>query len=380
MEENDRQRLVERIHESGRQLVLSVTGGGSGAIPALLAVPGASASVLEATVPYAAAALERWLGGSVDQFCSERTARAMAMAAFERARQLSDIEPLSMRGIGATASLATTRPKLGPHRVHVAWQAAEATVALSCELVKGLRSRGDEEEIAAALVLAAAAEACGVDVDLAALVDPAIAANVQRREQRAPAVWTEMLLGRRNSVAIYGSGSAADVASAPAILFPGAFNPLHEGHEQMAKLAAEKVGAPVTFELSITNVDKPPLDFLEIADRLEELVAKPVLMTRAATFAEKATLAPGCVFVVGIDTLARIGDVRYYRGDEAPRDAAIETIGKHGCRFLVFGRTIDGRFENMADVELPSALRQLCDDVPESEFRADVSSTELRSN
>src|SRR5205823_7907670 len=86
------QTLIEQIHKSGRQLVLAVTGGGSGAISALLQVPGASASVLEAIVPYAATALADWLGGRPDQYCSERTARAMAMAAVERARQLSNVD------------------------------------------------------------------------------------------------------------------------------------------------------------------------------------------------------------------------------------------------------------------------------------------------
>ena len=66
-------------------MVIAVTGGGSGAISSLLEVPGASASVLEAIVPYAATALADWLGGTPDHYCSERTARAMAMAAFERA-------------------------------------------------------------------------------------------------------------------------------------------------------------------------------------------------------------------------------------------------------------------------------------------------------
>ena len=375
MAETVRQHVVEQVHESGMQLVLSITGGGSGAIPALLTVPGASATVLEAVVPYASAALEKWLGGPVDHFCSERTAQAMAMAGFERARQLSRAEPHSLRGIGATASLATKRPKRGAHRVHVAWQSADTTVALTRELAKGERTRAEEEEIAAALVLAAVAEACGVEAG--ALVEPAIAAGVQRREQRAPVTWTELLLGDRNSVAIAGDGSRAEVAT-PAVLFPGAFNPLHAGHEQMAKLAAEKYAAPVTFELSVENVDKPPLDFIEIADRLEQLSGRPVLLTRAAKFEEKAALAPGCVFVVGIDTLIRIADPRYYDGDAAHRDAAIATIAEHGCRFLVVGRTIESRFETISDVELPSALRELCDEVPESEFRADVSSTELR--
>src|SRR6476661_10568468 len=95
--------LIERIHASGRPMVIAVTGGGSGAISSLLEVPGASGSVLEAIVPYAATALADWLGGTPDHYCSERTARAMAMAAFERARKLSSADPQRLLGIGATA-------------------------------------------------------------------------------------------------------------------------------------------------------------------------------------------------------------------------------------------------------------------------------------
>ena len=67
---------------------------------------------------------EQWLGGPVDHYCSERTARAMAMAAFERralqrrthdhaARHRCDGQP------------GFNRPKRGPHRIHVAWQSAD---------------------------------------------------------------------------------------------------------------------------------------------------------------------------------------------------------------------------------------------------------------
>ena len=133
----NQQQLIEQIHAAATPLVLAITGGGSGAISALLEVPGASATVLEAVVPYSSTALEQWLGGPVDHYCSERTARAMAMAAFERARKLSDADPHTLRGIGATASLVSNRPKRGPHRIHVAWQSAESTTVVSCELPKG---------------------------------------------------------------------------------------------------------------------------------------------------------------------------------------------------------------------------------------------------
>lgn len=376
--------IIERIHASGRQLVLSITGGGSRAIAELLEVGGASATVLEAVVPYAAAALDRWLGGPAEHYCTEHTARAMAMAAFERARQLSAADPLLLVGIGTTASLATTRSKRGPHRVHVAWQSAERTVALSCELAKGQRTRAAEEAIAGQLILWAVAEACRVDA--VPLLEPTVAGAVRRREKHAPPAWTEVLLGRRSSVIVCDEQSrtvqqtsSTAAAGPPAVLFPGAFNPLHEGHRRMAQIAAAHCGRPVTFELSIANVDKPPLDFLEVADRLTQFAGNCVLLTHAATFEQKAQANPGCTFVVGADTVLRIADPRYYGDEPRRRDASIATIASQGCRFLVFGRMIAGHFQSLADLALPQALRELCDEVPEADFRIDLSSTELRT-
>jgi nicotinamide mononucleotide (NMN) deamidase PncC len=349
-------------------MVIAVTGGGSSAISSLLEVPGASASVLEAIVPYAATALADWLGRTPDHYCSERTARAMAMAAFERARELSNADPHSLLGIGATASLASNRPKRGPHRIHIAWQSADTTAVTSCTFPSE-GTRADEEPMAAQSILNAIADACAVDVTSEG------SCGLERREQRAPIEWTELLLGTRKSVAILPAGTQATTCP---ILFPGAFNPIHRAHKCMAEVAAQRCGSPVTFELSISNVDKPPLDFIEIADRLSQFQGEQVLLTRAPTFVEKAELAPGCTFVVGVDTLVRIGDPIYYGGDATKRDAAIEALTNSGCRFLVFGRSLNGKFVAMSDVELPPVLRALCDEVPESVFREDVSSTELR--
>src|SRR5712671_4534986 len=146
-------------------MVIAVTGGGSGAISSLLEVPGASASVLEAIVPYAATALAAWLGRTPDHYCSERTARAMAMASFQRAQELSSADPHTLLGIGATASLASNRPKRGPHRIHVAWQSADTTAVTSCTFPSE-STRADEERMATQLILDAVADACGIEHSL----------------------------------------------------------------------------------------------------------------------------------------------------------------------------------------------------------------------
>ena len=145
----------------------------------------------------------------------------------------------------------------------------------------------------------------------------------------------------------------------------------------MAEFAAERFGLPVCYELAITNVDKPPLDFLELDDRLQQFQDEPVLLTRAPTFAGKAALVPGATFIVGADTIARIGQRRYY-ASALEQAAAIDTLAEHGCRFLVFGRKSDQQFLTLEQLALPDALAAICEEVSESDFRADMSSTQLR--
>lgn len=374
MNASGHQQLIERIHASGHQLVLAITGGGSGAVAALLQVPGASASILETIVPYSARAMRDWLGGSVDQYCSEKTARTMAMRAFERARKLSDADPHTLVGIGATASLASNRPKRGAHRIHVAWQSSTTTAVVTCDFTNPTNTRAEEEDVSTQLILLTIAEAC--ELPQLPSIESSLEIRVDHRKQQAHESWTELLLGHRSSIAVRANGEG----SPPMILFPGAFNPPHWGHEQMAQIAAERYGATVTFELSITNVDKPPLDFIEIADRLQQLTGRPILVTRAPTFVQKAQLAPSCTFIVGADTIERIADPVYYEGAASQRDAAIAEIAARGCRFLVFGRWLEGRFAPLSAVNIPASLRALCEEVPETEFSADISSTALRTS
>ena len=72
---------IARIHASPLRAMLVVTGGGSQAIADLLAVPGASRTVLEVVIPYSAAALSAWLGFQPPQAVSADTATALARAA-----------------------------------------------------------------------------------------------------------------------------------------------------------------------------------------------------------------------------------------------------------------------------------------------------------
>jgi len=399
MESVTTEQLVACIHVSSTRFVLAVSGGGSLAIAELLQVPGASRTVLEAVVPYSEPAMIGWLGGRPDQFCAEPTGRAMAMAAHLRACRFGAAEApaeasgaatdagsagaspsqsspsRSLAGVACTASLASDRPKRGPHRIHVAVQTAEASVSRSVELVKGRRTRIEEEKAAAGLVLNAVAEACGVEDRL----DPGLVADEPIDECRvvAPRPWQELLAGRVATVRHVGEAGGGERPARA--VFPGAFHPIHAGHRRMAEIARQKLGVPVDFEISILNVDKPPLDFIEIDRRLRQFAPEQVVwLTRQRTFEEKSARFPGVTFVVGTDTLRRIADPRYHGNDPAAWLAAMERIAARRCRFLVFGRQHEGRFLNLDDLNLQPPLRDLCRQVPVEEFRDDISSTALR--
>jgi hypothetical protein len=164
----------------------------------------------------------------------------------------------------------------------------------------------------------------------------------------------------------------------PAGILCGSFHPLHFGHEQLRAAAERQLGGPVYYEMSIRNVDKPPLDFLSIERRRAQFGRVPLALTAAPTFAEKAAALPGAVFVVGVDTAKRIVEPRYYRGSEAALHEALSQVRKAGCRFLVAGRKPDERFETLADVAVPTEFADLFTSISADDFRADVSSSELR--
>ncbi len=166
----------------------------------------------------------------------------------------------------------------------------------------------------------------------------------------------------------------------PTGIFAGSFNPLHHGHRELRQTAEDWLNTPVAYEMAITNADKPPLDFLTISKRLEQFSDQAVWLTNAATFVEKAELLPGSVFVVGADTALRIIHPRFYDGSESLMNTALTRIQNVNSRFLVAGRLANGGFLTRSQIPIPKRFNNLFETLPESAFRLDVSSTDIRKH
>jgi len=370
--------LIPALHASGRKAALAITGGGSGAIGELLRIPGGSRLLLEAQVPYDERALAAFLGFAPTQACSAETAVAMAQAARARAAGLAPAGSDAV-GLGATAALVSDRPRRGEHRFHIASAGAAGIAHCTCVLAKGRRDRAAEEDVVGGAIVLWLARACGVAspsprrlLDADERYDETVVATADAVDR--------LVAGELARITAQPDGEITLSAPRPSLLFPGSFNPMHEGHALLARAAEELRQQPVAFEISVTNVDKPALAAETVRGRLARFAWKaPVELTRAPTFVEKSRLFPGTAFLVGADTAERLFGPQYYGGDAARMYEALDEIAASGGSFLVAVRVdAAGRLRRLGDIPVPRRYADLFIEIPEHRFRLDISSSEIR--
>lgn len=323
---------IERILNSGFRAVLVTAGGGSSALNALLTTPGASRFVVEAHVPYSPEALERFLGENPEHSVSPATACKLAEVAFRS--QVSDLPlplvaadasyrplPSAVRflSVSCTAALQTDRERRGEDRAFICIKTAEAEKGYALYFSK--TSRAEQEALLSDWLLTLISQAAGAERGL---------------------------------------------------MLPGSFNPVHQGHRNLLKVAEEMTGLRGVFELSCANVDKPAIEEADGLHRAAAIKDIPVALTHAPRFIQKAQLFPKTTFAVGFDTAIRF--VKDYSPDDWKKFQTLRTS------FLVAGRQFGGVFQTLKNIDLPAGFESLFEAVPESEFRADISSTELRTS
>lgn len=424
---------ISDCHKTPDKAWFAVAGAGSDAVADLLRTPGASNTVLGVDIPYSPGAMARFLGQTPESFCCFPTVWKMAQRARELATQaLETSEPLQrgpIWGFACTGAIGTNREKKGGCRAYLAAQSDKNLLSMDVNfsspniseefnrkegndvdvnsLESNPASRADSEILERFYQLRRAVQERAVSDLLLYLIQYAFGleknpppafpeASVQFAQREIPESWLQLIRSEIQTVPILYKNAEITYENAetdrilkrqPFALLPGSFNPIHAGHEQMRQTAQTILGCPVWYELSVHNADKPPLSVGELAQRLNFIRQSAdrypdtgIILTNAPYFIQKARLFPNTTFIVGADTIERLGDIQKYYRNADDFAATMDEFRQLGARFLVFGR-IDSQnqFREANAAAISDSLKSLCQPIPGVRFRNDLSSTAIRS-
>ena len=165
----------------------------------------------------------------------------------------------------------------------------------------------------------------------------------------------------------------------PKAIFSGSFNPLHQGHKTMHDHARKVLNTDIFFEVCIQNADKPALNYEEVTNVIDQFNSSDNwLLTKVGKFTEKAMLFPNSTFILGIDTLARVVNEKFYLNKDQML-VELEIFNSNNNNFLVFGREVEGSFISLQDINIPKHINSRFAEVAEQDFRLDISSSSLRA-
>jgi nicotinamide mononucleotide (NMN) deamidase PncC len=351
----DAAQLLQKDH---RIYVVS-TGAGAGLQKILWDVPGISKVLVGAEFPYAKEATDKFLGFEPESYCSEETAVALAMEAYYRAFQPGGAPAI---GLGLTGSVASNTAHRGEHRVFVATVTDGNCRVHNAVLEKGSgpEARKRDGDLSDALGLAALLSAsdrglpeasliCEFDYEVNECFDPV------ETLLRHPLFTAS---GKRLRVPSNGNGL---------VLFPGAFNPPHEGHFWMAKENS------ATFHITINPPHKPALSVAEMLQRAKMLEGFPRLFTKDdPLYLDKARKFPGAKIMVGVDAMERMLDPKW--GVEI--EPMMNEFRRLGIKFLVADRELNGRMMMLDDIK--GAPEDLCQRILRPAQHLAMSSTKVR--
>lgn len=368
---------VSEINQSPYHVYVVTAGGGQSFFQHFMKFGGASKTIVGGNIPYSKMAFDDFCGSEVDKYVSVETAELLATQAYKKACQYGT-EPINAIGISATCSLATVNERSGrENKAYLCFHNYNFTIRVDLQFNTHTCDRDNQEKLINDCIIDTLYDIVTTTVHNDWTFGECPSLDQVRPMYRQPS--TVKYTSRYCSVTFTHCSYSAFTKPLREIdhlqklvIYPGSWNPLHDGHKEIKAIAEEVLQQPVHYELSVNNADKGSLSWFEVQKRFAQ--TDGMLISHAPRFIDKVNFfakeGRQLIFVCGADTWNRIWDTKYL----VDVDTLYQTFVDKNVKFLVCGRD-----------NLPIFCGEKIDDLIIRDSRAQnhsspISSTEIRKS
>ncbi|KAL0211690.1 hypothetical protein RCL1_005316 [Eukaryota sp. TZLM3-RCL] len=403
-------KLIVRINEVSEQPCVYISSAGGCIVPSwFCSIGGSSKSFIGSSCGYNCSLTDSFLGFTPSQYASAETSHDLAVAGLHYLKK-SLPDTSQVFSIGVSSALSTVPPRRGSDRAFISLikvpshQILSATIQFPRQVVSESSEscRPQQFNTIGLICLNLIAEGLGISSNYHVIIPNDVEYSINRCSFPVQ-LFNKVVSLYSSCLFLYTPNGNQSLLFDSAQYFPskfgilcGSFNPLHEGHVLLGKKVSELFDIPVFAELTFNNADKGLVSNCEISKRINQFSTTAqnsrdqsfsfsgVIVNCFSSFIEKILFFKSViswenpVFILGYDTAIRLVDPKYYNNCINETQNVFDTFKLFNVKFYVAGRLVNDEFKSWSpsDYSHLSNVSDLFESL--SDFRKDISSTELR--